>query len=124
MVKLGDPLSTAVFILYVGILSKSLNSLFDDDLFLCYGMPKWSTNTNHPSYADNTIIFASTNVYLLVKIVYILNNYEINPGHKIKRSKSAFFMHQNAALADILIVQECTGLNRGKFSLNYLGCPK
>lgn len=70
-VKQGDPLSPALFILPAEVLSRALNSLFEDDLFQGFWMPKWSANINHLAYADDTIIFASTNRYSLGKIMSI-----------------------------------------------------
>ncbi|XP_059289476.1 uncharacterized protein LOC132042996 [Lycium ferocissimum] len=58
-VKKGDPLSPTLFILAVEVLSRALNSLFEDGMFRGYGMPKWSSNLNHLSYVDDTIVFAS-----------------------------------------------------------------
>ncbi|XP_059315792.1 secreted RxLR effector protein 78-like [Lycium ferocissimum] len=54
-VKQGDPLSPALFILFAEVLSRALNSLFEDNGFRSYGMPKWSANLNHLAYADDTI---------------------------------------------------------------------
>lgn len=62
-VQQGDHLSPALFILIVEVLSRALNHLFEDDLFVGYGLPKWSTNLNHLAYVDDTIIFASSNEY-------------------------------------------------------------
>lgn len=39
-VKQGNPLSPALFILSAEVLSRSLNKLFDNNLFKGYGMPK------------------------------------------------------------------------------------
>ncbi|XP_059277883.1 secreted RxLR effector protein 78-like [Lycium ferocissimum] len=57
-VKQGDPLSPALFILSAEVLSRALNSLFENNDFRSYGMPKWSASLNHLAYADDTIIFS------------------------------------------------------------------
>ncbi|XP_059291469.1 uncharacterized protein LOC132044948 [Lycium ferocissimum] len=53
-----------------------LNSLFEDNGFRSYGMPKWSANLNHLAYADDTIIFSSANDTSLQLIMGILQEYE------------------------------------------------
>ncbi|KAH0683061.1 hypothetical protein KY289_020813 [Solanum tuberosum] len=47
-----------------------------------YGMPKWSANLNHLAYADDTIIFSSTQNYSLGKIMTVLQDYEKQSGQK------------------------------------------
>ncbi|WMV19806.1 hypothetical protein MTR67_013191 [Solanum verrucosum] len=61
-VKQGDPLSSALFILADEVLSRALNSLFDDPHYVGYGLPKWSTMLNHLAYADDTINHLEINV--------------------------------------------------------------
>ncbi|XP_070034634.1 secreted RxLR effector protein 78-like [Nicotiana tomentosiformis] len=75
-VKQGDPLSPALFILSVKVLSISLNNLFLDKKFKGFGMPKWTDPLNHLAYADDTIIFSFTDPYSLKKVVDVLTNYE------------------------------------------------
>lgn len=53
----------------------------------------------------------------------VLKIYETQSGQKINGDKSAFYLHQNVVVADTILVKECTGFNRGQFSLKYLGCP-
>ncbi|XP_060182298.1 uncharacterized protein LOC132611961 [Lycium barbarum] len=89
-VKQGDPLSPALFILVVEVLSMALNSLFEKDSFRGYGMPKWSAKLNNLSYADNTIIFASADKASLEMIMSILHDYERESGQKINADKSFF----------------------------------
>ncbi|WMV38268.1 hypothetical protein MTR67_031653 [Solanum verrucosum] len=86
-VKLKDPLSHVLFILSAEVLSRSLNALFENDLYVSYGMPKWSTPINHLAYADDTIIFAATNIYSLKKIISVLQAYEKESGRKINKEK-------------------------------------
>ncbi|XP_059290814.1 uncharacterized protein LOC132044342 [Lycium ferocissimum] len=96
-VKQRDPLSPAPFIMAAEVLSKSLNSLFEHDNFIGYGMPKWSTNLNHLAYADDTIIFASTDKVSLQKIIFILHEYERISGQKINADKSCYYMDKKVA---------------------------
>nr|XP_009786951.1 PREDICTED: uncharacterized protein LOC104234986 [Nicotiana sylvestris] len=71
-VKHGDPLSPALFILSAEVLSQSLNKLFEDKKFIGYGMSEWTDPLNHLVYADDTIIFASADLYSLSKVVEVL----------------------------------------------------
>lgn len=41
-VKQGDPLSPTLFLLSAEVLSRALSSLFDDNTYIGYGMPKWT----------------------------------------------------------------------------------
>ncbi|KAH0742871.1 hypothetical protein KY290_030864 [Solanum tuberosum] len=41
------------------VLARGLNNLNRDTLFKGYGLPKWSPEINHLSYADDTILFCS-----------------------------------------------------------------
>ncbi|XP_070028670.1 secreted RxLR effector protein 78-like [Nicotiana tabacum] len=75
-VKHGDPLSPALFILSAEVLSQSLNKLFEDKKFIGYGMSEWTDPLNHLVYADDTIIFASADLYSLSKVVEVLTLYE------------------------------------------------
>ncbi|XP_075103538.1 secreted RxLR effector protein 78-like [Nicotiana tabacum] len=68
-VKQSDPLSPSLFILSAEVLLRSLNKLFEDKKFIGFGMPKWTNPLNHLAYADDTIIFASTDPYSLGKVV-------------------------------------------------------
>ncbi|XP_019242040.1 PREDICTED: uncharacterized protein LOC109222091 [Nicotiana attenuata] len=59
-VKQGDPLSPTLFILAAEAMSRGLNSLHSTRQFKSFGMPKWSPKINHLAYADDTIIFTSS----------------------------------------------------------------
>ncbi|XP_075103615.1 uncharacterized protein LOC142178185 [Nicotiana tabacum] len=75
-VKQGDPLSPALFVLSVEVLSRCVNKLFDNTTFKGFGMPKWTDPLNHLAYADDTIIFASAHPPSLKKIMAVLGGYD------------------------------------------------
>lgn len=122
-VKQGDPLSPALFILTAEVLSRALNFLFDDRLFVGYGLPKWSAQINHLAYAYDTIIFSSADTYFLKMIVAILQDYKAQSGQKVNKEKSFFFIHQMTASELRNMVEECTGISKAEFPFKYLGCP-
>ncbi|XP_060170510.1 uncharacterized protein LOC132601447 [Lycium barbarum] len=84
-VKQGDPLSPALFILSAEVLSRALNSLFENNDFRSYGMPKWSANLNHLAYADDIIIFSSADARSLDLIMEVLYAYEQVSGQLINK---------------------------------------
>ncbi|XP_019232503.1 PREDICTED: uncharacterized protein LOC109213197 [Nicotiana attenuata] len=95
-VKQGDPLSPTLFILAAEALSRGLNSLHRN-LHCCgFGLPKWSPKNNHLAYADDTIIFSSSDATSLSLIMRILTAYESASGQLINKSKSAIYMHHSA----------------------------
>ncbi|XP_060182221.1 uncharacterized protein LOC132611876 [Lycium barbarum] len=122
-VKKGDPLSPALFILATKVLSKALNSLFDKGMFRGYGLPRWSSNMNHLSYINDTIVFASADKWSLQSIMKILHDYEAVFGQKINVHKSAFYMYKKVSSELVHEVQQITGFSRGEFPFIYLGCP-
>ncbi|XP_060200321.1 uncharacterized protein LOC132628563 [Lycium barbarum] len=79
------------------VLSRALNSLFEDNGFRSYEMPKWSANLNHLAYADDAIIFSSTDDTSLQLIMGILQEYEQMSGQLINKGKSSFYMHSKVA---------------------------
>ncbi|XP_060202462.1 uncharacterized protein LOC132630895 [Lycium barbarum] len=107
-VKQGDPLSPALFILSVEVLSRALNLEFDNAEYVGY---------------DDTIIFASAEGESLKRIMKILQDYEAISGHLINKGKSAFYMHHKISGALCQQVEQITGFKRDQFPLKYLGCP-
>ncbi|XP_019234735.1 PREDICTED: uncharacterized protein LOC109215174 [Nicotiana attenuata] len=122
-VKQGDPLSPALFILAAEALSRGLNSLHNNPSFCVFGLPKWSLKINHLAYADDTIIFSSSDARSLQLIMQILAAYETASGQLINRSKSAIYMHHSARVQVIDKVQRITGIPKQEFPFTYLGCP-
>nr|XP_009783905.1 PREDICTED: uncharacterized protein LOC104232411 [Nicotiana sylvestris] len=92
-VKQGDPLSPTLFILTAEALSRGLNSLHTNLYFCGFGMPKWSPKINHLSYANDTIIFCSSDETSLRLVMEVLQAYESSSGQLVNKAKSAIYMH-------------------------------
>lgn len=74
--KQGDPLSPTLFIIAAEVLARNLNHLFLDQDFKGFGVPKWSPEINHLSYADDTILFYSGHPNSMKKMMKVLRGYE------------------------------------------------
>ncbi|XP_059288380.1 uncharacterized protein LOC132041687 [Lycium ferocissimum] len=109
--------------LSVEVLSRALNSLFDDPMYRGFGMPKSSLDLNHLAYADGTIIFTSADRYSLELVMEVLLNYETVSGQRMNRDKSCFYMYKTCAMSLVQDVTQITGFTRGEFLFKYLGCP-
>lgn len=86
-------------------------------------MPKWSSNLNHLTYVDDTIIFSSTNAYSLEKIMSTLQKYEKQSGQKVNKDKNLYYIHQNIIGKTDTQIAQIIGMDRAKFLMKYLGCP-
>ncbi|XP_075102115.1 uncharacterized protein LOC142177432 [Nicotiana tabacum] len=75
-IKQGDPVSPTLFILTAEALSRGLNALHTNLYFCGFGMPKWSPKINHLAYADDMIIFSSSDETSLMLIMQVLKAYE------------------------------------------------
>ncbi|XP_075086398.1 putative mitochondrial protein AtMg01250 [Nicotiana tabacum] len=79
-VKQGDPLSPTLFILAAEALSRGLNALHLNLYFCGFVLPNSSPNINHLTYADDTIIFSSSDTTSLRLIMEFLAKYEATSG--------------------------------------------
>ncbi|XP_019231592.1 PREDICTED: uncharacterized protein LOC109212408 [Nicotiana attenuata] len=122
-VKQGDPLSPALFINVAEALSRGLNTLHQNLYFCGYGLPKWSPKINHLAYADDTIIFSSSDETSLHLITQVLSAYEAASGQLINTAKSAVYLHHLTAEEVMRKVERATGIGRQEFTFTYLGCP-
>ncbi|XP_059306203.1 uncharacterized protein LOC132057591 [Lycium ferocissimum] len=121
--ELGDPLSPTLFIIVAEVLARGLNKLHENAAFRGYGLPKWSPQINHLSYANDTIMFCSVESKSLKLMMKVLRNYENTPGQMINNAKSSFYVHEKTPVSVIGRVKRRTGMNKGSFPFTYLGCP-
>lgn len=96
--KQGDPLSPTLFIIAAEVLARGLNSLHNEEGYKGYGMPKWSPEINHLSYADDTILLCSGDRPSVIKMMTVLRDYENISGQRINKSKSSFYLHDKTPL--------------------------
>nr|XP_009761667.1 PREDICTED: uncharacterized protein LOC104213819 [Nicotiana sylvestris] len=121
--KQGEPLSPTLFILAAEALSRGLNSLHTNLYFCGFGMLKWSPKINHLSYADDTIIFCSSDETSLRLVMEVLQAYESSSGQLVNKTKSATYLHHLTDNEVINKVERITGIRRQCFPMTYLGCP-
>nr|XP_009610354.1 uncharacterized protein LOC104104043 [Nicotiana tomentosiformis] len=111
-VKQGDPLSPTHFILAAEALSRGLNALHLNLYFCGFELPKWSPKINHLTYANDTIIFSSSDAISLQLVMEVLFAYESASSQLINKSKSAVYMHHSTLLEVVNKVQRITSINR------------
>ncbi|XP_075088393.1 uncharacterized protein LOC142170391 [Nicotiana tabacum] len=105
-------------------MSRGLNSLHSNPYFCGFGMPKWSPKINHLAYADDTIIFSSSNTTSLQLIMKVLTAYETASEQLINKEKSAIYMHHQANEEVWRKVERVTVIGRQDFPFtSLLGCP-
>ncbi|XP_075096329.1 uncharacterized protein LOC142174435 [Nicotiana tabacum] len=92
-IKQGDPVSPTLFILAAEALSRGLNALHTNLYFCGFGMPKWSPKINHLAYADDMIIFSSSDETSLMLIMQVLKAYENASGQLVNKTKLAVYLH-------------------------------
>ncbi|XP_070014295.1 uncharacterized protein [Nicotiana sylvestris] len=122
-IKQGDPVSPTLFILAAEALSRSLNALHTNLYFCGFGMPKWSLKINHLVYADDMIIFSSSDETSLMLIMQVLKAYENASGQLVNKTKSVVYLHHLTDMEVVSKVERITCIHRNDFPIIYLGCP-
>lgn len=121
--KQGDPLSPTLFIIAAQVLARSLNGLFANEKFHGFGMPKWSADINHLSYADDTILFCSGEKKSMKLMMKVLRDYELVSGQMVNLDKSLFYLHDKVPLRVGNRIRRVICIRQGSFPFTYLGCP-
>ncbi|WMV23932.1 hypothetical protein MTR67_017317 [Solanum verrucosum] len=121
--KQGDHLSPALFILGAEVLSRLLNSLHQIPSYKGFFMEPKGPQINHLSFADDVIIFASTDRHSLKLIMDMLGDYEHTSGQLINKEKSHFMIPANTSQDIINTIQAVTRFSQKSSPITYLGCP-
>uniref|UniRef100_A0A0V0IEX1 Putative ovule protein n=1 Tax=Solanum chacoense TaxID=4108 RepID=A0A0V0IEX1_SOLCH len=121
--KQGDPLSPTLFIIAAEVLTRALNGLYENAEFKGFGLPKWSPQINHLSYADDTIIFCSGHPKSMRMMMSVLRRYERVSGQMINIDKSICYLHEKVPITVCNQIKRITGVRQGNFPFTYLGCP-
>ncbi|XP_047260324.1 uncharacterized protein LOC124893343, partial [Capsicum annuum] len=82
-----------------------------------------SPKLNHLAFDDDMIIFCKTEMRTLQIVSSTLEGYEAVPGQKINKGKSALNIHKGVSNGTMVMAEVTTGILRGEFPFNYLGCP-
>ncbi|XP_060216645.1 uncharacterized protein LOC132644105 [Lycium barbarum] len=122
-VKQGDPLSPTLVIIAAEVLTRSLNKLHEKPSFIGYGMPKWSPQINHLSYAYDTILFCFGDGCSLKLMMKRLRNYEKASGQLVNTDKSCYYIHHKVPARVNRRIKRHTKMRNGSFPFTYLGCP-
>ncbi|WMV30192.1 hypothetical protein MTR67_023577 [Solanum verrucosum] len=121
--KQGDPLSPALFILGAEVLTRMINSLHQIPRYKGFFMAPKGPHINHLSFADDVIIFASTDRHSLKLSMDTLGEYEHTFGQPINKSKSHFMVPDTTSQDIINTIQDCTNFSQKCSPITYLGCP-
>ncbi|KAK4707019.1 hypothetical protein R3W88_033433 [Solanum pinnatisectum] len=78
---------------------------------------------NHLSFADDVIIFTSTDRQSMQLIMTTLEEYEHVSDQLINKEKSHFMVPTNTQQDIIDKIQEATGFSQKDSPITYLGCP-
>ncbi|XP_015064939.1 uncharacterized protein LOC107010215 [Solanum pennellii] len=121
--KQGDSLSPALFILGAEVLSRQLNLLHHNQLYKGFHMERKGPQINHLSFADDIIIFSSTDNRSLHLIMKTIEEYENVSDQKVNQEKSFFMVTPHTDQNIIDNIKLATGFGRKNSPINYLGCP-
>ncbi|XP_027077018.2 uncharacterized protein [Coffea arabica] len=97
----GDPLSPALFIIGVEVLSRSLNSLPCYRGFQGFFVKRGCPLVTHLGYANDVLVFSSANVKSLKLLKRVLTTYEAVSGQRINAGKSCFLVHPKHLLPNL-----------------------
>ncbi|KAK4706536.1 hypothetical protein R3W88_033903 [Solanum pinnatisectum] len=100
-----------------------LNLIHQNPMYKGFSMQHRGPQINHLSFADDVIIFTSTDRYSMSLIMNTLKEYELTSDQLNKKEKSHFMVPSNTSQNIIDRIQEVTGFSRKDSPFTYLGCP-
>lgn len=100
-VKKGNPLSPSLFVLRADVLSRLLNQLLFINQFKGFSMSLQAFPITHLDYADDVVLFSSSNKKSLEAIIGQLQDYQRSSGQLINIDKSYFLISKNATINKI-----------------------
>lgn len=121
--KQGDPLSPALFILGAEVLSRNLNALHSNQLYKGFLMESKRPQINYLSFANDIIIFASTDRHSLELIIETLPSYKVVSDQLVNKEKSNFVVTDNTSCDIVDLIKAVTGFSKKSSPINYLDCP-
>ncbi|XP_015159687.1 uncharacterized protein [Solanum tuberosum] len=121
--KQGDPLSPGLFILGAEMLSRMLNHLHQTPIYKGFNMERKGPQINHLNFADDVIIFASSDKDSMKLIIDTLGDYEHASDQLTNRDKSHFMVPDATPLDINNVIKEVTGFSQKASPITYLGYP-
>lgn len=87
--KQRDPLSISLFILVAEVLSRQLNSLYDNDSFTPFSMNKYGPQINHLAYINDIVIFCGVSTRFIKAVTRQIHRYEKCSGQLMNDKKAS-----------------------------------
>ncbi|WMV08983.1 hypothetical protein MTR67_002368 [Solanum verrucosum] len=100
-----------------------LNHLHQNPIYKGFNMEPKGPQINHLSFADDVIIFTSSDRYSMKLIMDTLGEYEHAFDQLINREKSHFMVHDTAPLDISSVIKKATGFSQNAIPITYLGYP-
>nr|XP_027090500.1 uncharacterized protein LOC113711541 [Coffea arabica] len=119
----GDPLSPALFIISLEVLSRDLNSLVNQSSFTAFKVPKHCFPITHLAFVDDVIIFANGGATSLKRVMQILEWYQHDSGQLVNVHKSGYLVHPHLSPARQGVIARITRFQKKVFPIRYLGAP-
>ena len=120
-IRQGDPLSFYIFVLAMDVLSRLLDAVVINGVFMFHPKCKKLTFT-HFCFADDLLIFSKGNIDSIIGVQKILNIFYTYSGLQLNSSKSELFS-TGIEVEDLMEIQQVTGFRLGTLPVKYLGVP-
>ncbi|KAG0449314.1 hypothetical protein HPP92_027425 [Vanilla planifolia] len=121
-VRLGDPLSPALFAIVINAFSQSLKDGFRSGRIEGFSMPRHCHQVTHLAYADDIVIFTTTRKGSLRQLSGCIDSFLAASGLSLNQQKSSAIHAKSAQRADRARVKRILGFGSARLPLLYLGC--